>query len=84
MCITHTKQEGQKMKKYCIQQTDLSNGAKIIITNDFRNEFTAREILAQKMARYIRSKTEITENGGTYFCYRTKQGTERMLAVIEH
>lgn len=72
------------MKKYCIQQTDLSNGAKIIITNDFRNKFTARDILAQKMSRYIRQKTEITESGSTYFCYRTKQGKEQMLAVIEH
>ena len=72
------------MKKFCIQQTDLSNGAKIIITNDFRNEFTARDILGRKLLRYIQAGTEITEQGGKYFCYRTKQGIERMLAVIEH
>ena len=72
------------MKTYCIQETNLSNGTRAIITRDFRDEFKVREILAHKCMLCILDKAEITEQGKKYFSYRTTQGIEIMLAVIEN
>lgn len=83
-----------KMVTYCIEHTDMHNGAKVIIARHLQGKEAAINALKHRFGCVGRAGYTITEKAfadtdvnaeqmTSYFCYRSRDGREQMLTIIK-